>query len=295
MIRLDVTVADITQVIDAGYTVARVYTDTAEDGSFTTLDGTITLVAGQTGYSYVDTDGTTSTWYKVAYYGASPGESNKSSAQQGGTADAYCTAFDVRQELAIGQGNVTISQKHEQVVWQMCLEASRLIDAYKQVEDGAYLASGSEVRYFDGTGDRELWLDDNPAVSLSTVEVEETDGTWTAWASDDYFTYPYNAAARGRPITRVIASQRTVSSKSAWRLGVRRVRLTGVWGISSSVPDLVARAAKIQVAQWYKRAAAGWSSSQGDGSFGTLRYPKALGADVMALLDRVAPLPSIMA
>ena len=133
MIRLDVTVPDITEVLAAGYTVIRVYTDSVVDGDFTTLDGTISLVADQSGYSYTDTDGTSSTFYKTAYYGAGPGEGSKSAAQQGDTTDADCTALDVRQELASGSGSIAVGQEHEDVLWNMCVEASRLIDDDKGV------------------------------------------------------------------------------------------------------------------------------------------------------------------
>lgn len=290
MIRLDVTVPDITEMMAAGYTLIRVYTDTAEDGAFSTLDGTVALAANTTGYGYVDTDGTTSTWYKVAYYGSSPGESSKSEAQQGGTMDAYCTAFEVRQELAAASGQVTISEKHDQVLWEMALEASRLIDGYKEVPDGSYLASGSAVRYFNGTGDAFLWLDGSPAVSISQVEVEETDGTWTVWAATDYRTWPYNET----PLRRVDVSHRAESNKSAWTDGRYRVRITGVWGVSTTVPYLVARACKTQVALWYKKAMQGWSESGGAPQFGMLRYRRELDREIMAILDRAKPHKSLM-
>ena len=88
MNQLFVTVEDIGVVLAESYTVIRVYTDTAEGGDFTTLDGTITLVAGQESYEYTDLDGTSSTWYKTAYYGAVPGEGDKSTARRGETAAA---------------------------------------------------------------------------------------------------------------------------------------------------------------------------------------------------------------
>ena len=73
MIRLFVVVEEITAVMDAGYTVIRVYTDTSSSGDFTTLDGTITLVAGQESYEYTDLEGVAATWYKTAYYGTTAG------------------------------------------------------------------------------------------------------------------------------------------------------------------------------------------------------------------------------
>lgn len=288
MIRLDVTVQDIAQVIAAGYTLVRVYTDIAEAGTFATLDGTVTLAAGQTGYAYVDTDGTTSTWYKTAYYGAAPGEGSKSGAQQGGTVDAYCTAFDVRQELAAGSGQAAIDEAHDEVLWDMAVQASRLIDRYKDQAAGAYLASGSAVRYFDGTGDPDLWID--LATSITKIEVEETDGAWTQWAATDYRSWPYNDT----PTRMLQVSDRADCTKGAWMRGPRRVRVTGVWGWSTTVPALIERACRTQVARWYKRAMQGWADVGGQAEMGTLRYVQRIDPDVELILDQAEPGKSIL-
>jgi len=295
MIRLEITVTDIDEVIAAGYTVIRVYTDTEEDGDFDTLDGTETLVADTTGYTYVDTDGTTSTWYKVAYYGSSPDEGSKSDAQQGGTMDAYCTAFDVRQEVAVGSGADSISAKWDRVLWNMAVECSRLIDVYCNLEENAFLASGSATRYMDGNGDLELWLR-WPATSISAVSVEETagSGTYTSWTQGtDYFRWPYqdDTGLAVNPVLRLDVNTKSNGTKSVWYSGQRTVQLTGVWGYSTSVPDLVARACKMQCAEWYKLAAQGWSDSGGAPEFGELQYPKKLDPAVIKLIDRYRRYP----
>ena len=290
MIRLEIVVTDIDEIILAGYTVIRVYTDSAEDGAFSTLDGTETLVADQSGYVYVDTDGGTDTWYKVAYYGASPGESSLSDAQQGGTYDGYCTALDVRRELAGGSGQAALGTEHDAALWEIIVEVSRLIDAYKQVPEGAYLASSSEVRYLDGDGSRWLWLD-WPAVSVSLVEVEETDGTWSEYSSDDWWSWPYSGEG---PIRRLDISDRTSGSESAWRQGPRRVRVTGVWGVSATVPELVRRACKTQAARWWKRAMQGWSDEGGAAEFGVATYGPELDKDVRRTLALARPRQDLM-
>lgn len=289
MIRLDITVDDIDQIIAAGYTHIRIYTDTSEDGAFTTLDGSVALVASRTGYAYVDTDGSTSTWYKTCYYTGSS-ESEKSAAQQGGTLDAYATALDVRKELASGSGASAISQAYDDVLWDMLVEASRLIDAYKNVEAGGYMAAGSEARYFDGNGKGWLWLDGSPAVSISAVAVEEVDGTYTTWAATDYLTWPYNET----PIRRLDVNAKTGGTKSSWTPGAKRVKITGVWGWSTTPPELIARAAKIQAARWYKQAMQGWSDVGGPPTMGILRYTRQLDEDVKTLLDLADPQRGIL-
>ncbi|MHC4512005.1 MAG: hypothetical protein ACYTAO_24190 [Planctomycetota bacterium] len=201
MIRLSIVVGDIDNVIAAGYTQFYVFTDTSSTGAFSTLDGTSTLVAQTQGYTYVDSDGTTGTYYKTSYWGATPGTSSKSSALLGGTVQYYATALDVRQELVAGASNdAAMGEFDDDVIWDMCEEASRLIDDYKRVEHGAYLAGTStSARLFSGSGRDRQRIE--PFVSVSVVEVEETDGTYTEWTADtDYYTWPWDASSKDEPI-----------------------------------------------------------------------------------------------
>lgn len=284
---LHITIADIAQAIAAGYDKIKVFTDTAEDGSFATEDGTVDLVAGQTGYLYRDADGSSSTWYKAALYKSSDpvATGTKSAARQYGTQSAYCTAFEVRQELATGSGQASISQEHDEVVWNMCEEASRMIDDYKRVDHGAYLASASSVRYFTGSGGVRQRID--PAVSISEVAVEETDGSYTTWTEDtDFFTWPYHGDG---PILRLDVNTKSGSTKSTWTPGPKRVKVTAVWGVSATVPGQVGRACLITAARWFKRAQAGWQDAGGMAEMGQLIYTKEMDPEARKLLDRAMP------
>lgn len=291
MIVLQITVQNIDEIIAAGYTLIRVYTDVSATGTFVTLDGTETLVADTTGYVYTDVDGTTATWYKTAYYGAVPGESSKSSAQQGGTTDAYCSAFDVRQEIATGSGADSVSEKWDYALWQMAVECSRLIDGYCLLEENAFLASGSETRYPDvkTAGCTEFWLP-WPATSITSVGVDEDlDATYTTWTlNTDYYLWPYQDAGMptSNPILRLDVNRKTNGTKSTWQRGQRTLEIAGVWGYSTSVPDLVARACKMQVAEWYKLAMQGWSDTGGTPEYGELSYPRKLDKAVMTLIEQ---------
>lgn len=50
------------------FTSIRLYRDTTPNSTFSTLVTTITLVAGQTQYSYTDASGTASSWYRTKFY-----------------------------------------------------------------------------------------------------------------------------------------------------------------------------------------------------------------------------------
>jgi hypothetical protein len=290
MVRVSIVVDDIDNVIAAGYSQYYVFTDSSSTGAFGTRDGTGTLSANVSGYTYVDLDGTTSDYYKVAYWGTTPGTSSKSDALQGGTVQYYATALDVRQELAAGASNdAAIGEYDDDIIWDMCEEASRLIDDHKRVEHGAYLAGTStSARYFSGSGNARQRID--PFVSVSSVEVEETDGTYTEWTEDtDFYTWPWDASSITEPIVALQTTRKSGSAKSVFTRGPKRVRVTGVPGIAASVPPAIRRAARILVARWYKRAQQGWADSAASPELGQLQFVKEMDPDVATILRSAWP------
>ncbi len=199
---------------------------------------------------------------------------------------AYTHAYNVRQELAIGSGADAIDDQWDRALEAMAEECSRLIDWYCIVEENAFAATASATRYVDGNGRTELWLP-WPAVSVSAVSVEESDGTYTAWTQGtDYYRWPYqdDSGLTINPILRLDVNAKSDGSKASWTAGQKRVKVTAVFGITATPPELVERACKQQVAQWYKLASHGWSDTGGSPDFGELQYPRKLDASVMKLL-----------
>ena len=292
MVELYVTVDNIDDIIAQNYTVIRVYTAAAStSANFSTLDGTLTLVANQSGYSYVDTDGDSSTWYKVAYYGASPGESSQSPSAgwQGTVVQYYCTDYDVRQGLAAGDTtDDAIGEEDGDLIWDIIAAVSRFIDEYKGVESGAYLASGSETRYYTGTGRRRQRID--MATTVSAVAVEETDGTYTSWTADtDYYLWPYNYSALGEPVRVMEVVRKSGSSKSVWNIGPKRVQVTGVFGVSTTVPADIQQACAALVTRVYKSYQTGWQDAGASLELGQLIYAQAQHPSVKMILDQAFP------
>jgi hypothetical protein len=96
VIRLTVYVEDIANVLTAGYTVVRVYMATTSGGSYAhQADLLTTLTTGVTTYTVLDIDGVSTNYYKTAYYGGTPGESEFSEPMTG-TLTTYCDVSDVR-------------------------------------------------------------------------------------------------------------------------------------------------------------------------------------------------------
>jgi hypothetical protein len=284
-----VTVDDLEGITAAGFTNIRVWQDASSTGAFSVNTGTATLATGTLGYTIYDADGSSSLYYKAALW--QTGQTGTlSSAVAVGTNPYYCTPLDVRQELAAGNTTDSAIGLHdEKILWDMCEEASRLIDDYKRVEPGAYSASSStSSRYFHGSGT--TWQTVDPSVSVDAVAVEESDGTYTAWTENtDFYTWPYNASANSEPIVKLEVVRKAGSSKSVWQHGPRRVQVASSWGVSSTVPAAVRRAARIQVTRWYKRAQQGWQDASASIELGQLTFVKELDPDVMMALRSVWP------
>ena len=286
------TIDDLEAITAAGYTNYAVFTDGSATGSFTEA-GSAALVANQLGYAYVDVGGTASEYYKVCLFStgtSSPGTSSYSAIVQSGSIAYYCTALDVRQELAAGaSGDSAIGTHDDDILWDMCEEASRLIDDYKRVPHGEYIADTStSARYYSGSGYTMQNID--YCTSVDAVAVEETDGTYTAWTADtDFYTWPYNASAIDEPVAALEVVHKSGSSKSVWNVGPRRIRVAAYWGLASTPPLPVRRAARIQVARWYKRAQQAWQDAAANPELGELVYVKDLDPDVARALKSVYP------
>ena len=137
--------------------------------------------------------------------------------------------------------------------------ASRAIDReIGKWDNYFYPATDGETRYFDGTGTRELWIDD--VISVTSVSVSESGGLassdYTAWSSSDYITAPYNTT----PIFELHVDTLN-GSKLYWQPYRKAVKVTGVWGYSSTPPSDVALAAKIQTVRLFQRSKQMFSTS----------------------------------
>ena len=138
---LQLIVDNVDDLMTAGYQVIRVYTDVSETGAFGTLDGTETLVAGQESYEYQDNDGTNATWYRTAYYGAVPGESDMSDARRGDTWRAYASLEDLKEQLGIA----TDTRGADVVLADLLDQATEYIDN----ETGRNFWAETETRYYE--------------------------------------------------------------------------------------------------------------------------------------------------
>lgn len=200
----------------------------------------------------------------------------------------YTTLAAVKRDIDAGGGGITSA--HDTLLTDAITEASRQIDRHKRVEDGAYAAddTGDETRYFNGTGTIRQPID--PATSITSVAVEETDGTYTTWTEDtDYFNWPENHDTTGEPIRALVVNRKSDGSKSVWTHGQRRVKVVATFGWYASVPGNVERACKIMVVRWYKRAQGGWDDTTANIDLGEVRFTLEVDPEVRRLLKDALP------
>jgi hypothetical protein len=197
----------------------------------------------------------------------------------------YTSSTDVRELLT--DSNFTTDTSYDTLLGTLITAASRLIDRYVGGGDNYFLCGSDEqTRYYDGSASRELWIDS--MVSLTSVAVSENGGVsssdYTSWTLDtDYVVSPYNYVALGKPITQLIV--RWDSSKGHWTRFPKAVKVTGVFGYSTAVPEDVVMAVKIQVMRWFMRAKGGFEDTAAAASVGQMFYTQELDPDIKLILQ----------
>jgi hypothetical protein len=168
--------------------------------------------------------------------------------------------------------------------------ASRLIDAEVGRWPGFFYPTtdSSTDFYYDGSGLGEQEIDE--FVSISAVAVAEQGGVsstnYTAWTlNTDYLTWPYNAARKGKPITKLLLDV-IDGSKGGFYAYQKAVKVTGVPGYSTTPPDVVKLACKMQAIRWFMRAKQGYQDTGANVEIGqmTFKGKLELDPDVKALL-----------
>lgn len=156
-------VEDITTALE-DYTSIRLYRDTSATGSFSTLVTTITLVSGTEEYSYEDTSGSSTSWYRWSFYNTSTvTETAKGPAFRAGVMRLRDLRIETAMELGAGFKGVadsggTTTTLRDAALGDAFIDVNALEGAWIYRPDAA--ASGDMVRRvkqaglgFDGSDD----------------------------------------------------------------------------------------------------------------------------------------------
>lgn len=203
-------------------------------------------------------------------------------------ANDYTTVTEVKAVMP----DTSWSTSYDGLLTTLITRASRSIDLFTGREPGSYSVSTNTTRYFNGSGLREQWIDE--IAEVSTVAVAETGvvdgangsgGTYTTWATSDYFLWPYNASQFNRPYQRLDLDQLN-GSKQVWYHFPKAIKITGKWGYATTtnLPPEIVQTTIIQTARWFKRGQQAFQDTGAIVELGQLRYTKALDPDVAEMI-----------
>ena len=193
----------------------------------------------------------------------------------------YTTALSVRSMVT--DSNMTTDTSYDAMLGVLITSASRMIDKFVGGWDNYFIADSADtVRYFDGNGDKILYID--PFVSLTKLEVAEGGGVassdYTQWTENtDFVTVPYNRLPK-----KGLAIERLGSKGNFYRFQ-KGIKVTGKFGYSVSVPDDIANACRIQVLRWFMRGKGAYQDSSASAASGQVMYMKELDPDMKMLLQ----------
>lgn len=199
----------------------------------------------------------------------------------------YCSSTDIKGSMPETLGSST-DTAYDDLIASLITSASRAIDGYLGVQDNYfYPSSDDETRYYDGNNDYELQVDDY--LSITTLGVAENGGVsssdYVTWGSTDYFNHPYNATAKGRPYKKIIVDVEN-GEKGYFPAFRKAVKITGIFGYSTTPPADVKQACIIQSIRQLQRAKSGYQDAGASAALGQLFYVKELDPDVKNMLNK---------
>lgn len=198
----------------------------------------------------------------------------------------YCSSSDIKADMPDSALASSTDTTYDTALGVFITAASRLIDKEVGREPDWFASTDSETRYYDGSGDVTQEIDE--CHTLTSVSVSESGGTgasdYTAWTLDtDFYVWPYQYSQLGQPICRLIADWN--GSKSIFPHFRKAVKVIGQFGYSSTPPDDIKMACKIQAVRWFARAKQMYQDASASAATGQLIYAKSLDPDVKEILQ----------
>lgn len=197
----------------------------------------------------------------------------------------YCSTSDIKAEMPDSTLASTTDTTYDTAISNFITSASRLIDKEVGREPNWFASTDEQTRYFDGSG--EVVQDIDECHTLTSVSVSESGETcssgYTDWTlGTDFYVWPYNYSDLGIPFTRLIADFNGDGINfPRYR---KAVKVVGQFGYSSTPPEDIKQACKIQAMRWFGRAKQMYQDASANANTGQLIYVKKLDPDVEELL-----------
>jgi hypothetical protein len=197
----------------------------------------------------------------------------------------YVSVAEIKADMP--DSDLSTLADYDTVLSEMITAASRLID--REVggwPDYFYPSTADSVRYFDGSGEKEQWID--AMTSLTSVSVSESGGrsssNYTSWTENtDYYVWPYHTSDLDVPIQKLIVDNDS-GSKGKFAEVTKGVKVTGVFGYCNEPPADIVQAVKIQVMRWFMRSKQSYQDASANAALGQMMYVQELDPDVKRLL-----------
>lgn len=197
----------------------------------------------------------------------------------------YCSSSDIKSDIPDSPLASTTDTTYDTALATFITAASRLIDKEVGREPNYFASTDSQTRYFDGSGEVTQEIDE--CHTLTSVAVSESGGTaaadYTAWTLDtDYYVWPYQYAALGVPICRLIADWN--GNKIVFAPFRKALKIVGQFGYSALPPDDIKMATKIQAVRLFARAKQLYQDAGASAQTGQLIYAQSLDPDIKEIL-----------
>lgn len=195
----------------------------------------------------------------------------------------YCTTAELKAQLRI-----TDTDDDTQLAVAITA-ASRAVDhacnrQFGQTDPAAARYYTFEGSTLNGSDRQAVEIDDLMTVTSLVVKTDEdNDGTFetTLTADTDYRLYPWNAAADGRPWTRLV-----LAPDGSFPVEPRNVEITAKWGWSA-VPTIVKQATLLQASRFFSRRNSPYGVAGSPDLGNELRLLSRLDPDVAVMLASV--------
>lgn len=195
----------------------------------------------------------------------------------------YCSVDDIKEVLAEG----AVDASYDALLGVLVTRASRAIDRFTGREPGAYQVESSTTRSFDGPRrcSAELRIGEL-ATSPTSVQMTITTplGSYTALAASDWYLWPYNAAAEGKPFEKIILDPYN-GDYATWMPWPKAVKVSGKFGYSTEPPGEIVQAVITQTMKWFKRGQQAFADTGAVVDLGQLTYTKKLDPEVSLIIE----------
>lgn len=198
----------------------------------------------------------------------------------------YCTLAQIKAQIP--ESIYATTSTYDAAISPLITTASRLIDREMGRWDN-FFAGISETRYFDGAEGNVLRIDE--FLSVSAIAVSQAGGvsagSYTELALTDYYAEPANATANGKPFNRLVMDYIN-GAGLAWYPFRKSVKVTSVFGWSTTPPPDVNQACIIQAIRWFMRAKQMYQDTGADGAMGSMIFKgNSLDPDIVVLLSGI--------